>query len=192
MADKIENIEEEQEDSKKEKTFYIKAKILKILKTVEKVVGIIVILFILLYTPFLIYGIMQKESKVIIQDEDIHKFPKMLKFSEKSVFKTKEFNMTLDIAPKDDKSVIVKTEIYLAYKKDHSDLGEELEDRKKELEDRIQLIISSKNLYDINSADKREYGLKKELINEINSLLEKGVIEDIYFTNFFFIEVKKL
>jgi flagellar basal body-associated protein FliL len=201
MEDEVENLEEtdredDQEDSKvvadtKEESFINKIKLKKILIKVEKAVGVIVILFILGYTPFIIYGVIQEKDKIVI-DDNIHKFPKVIKSIEKGIFRTKEFNITLDATPEDDKSIIVKTEIYLAYKKDHLDLKEELENRKKELEDRIQLIISSKDLYDINSADKREYALKKELINEVNSLLDKGKVEDLYFTNFFFTQIKKL
>ena len=51
------------------------------------------------------------------------------------------------------------------------------------MRDKIITLISSKTYEDINTPDKIQ-GLKKEIKNQVNTLLINGLIEDIYLIDF--------
>jgi len=79
--------------------------------------------------------------------------------------------------------VFVQMEMALAYEQSNLLLQNELLNRKYEMRDKIITLISSKTYEDINTPDKIQ-GLKKEIKNQVNTLLINGLIEDIYLIDF--------
>lgn len=79
--------------------------------------------------------------------------------------------------------VFVQMEMALAYEQNNLLLQNELLNRKYEMRDKIITLISSKTYEDINTPDKIQ-GLKKEIKNQVNTLLINGLIEDIYLIDF--------
>lgn len=79
--------------------------------------------------------------------------------------------------------VFLRVEMALAYEKMNEKLQAELTERKFEIRDKVITLISSKTHEDVNSPEKIEL-LKKEIKNQINTLLINGLIEDVYILEF--------
>ena len=75
--------------------------------------------------------------------------------------------------------VFIQIELAMAYEQNNIQLQTELLSRKFEIRDKIITLISSKTYEDINTPDKIQ-SLKKEIQNQINTLLIAGLIEDVY------------
>lgn len=157
---------------------------------------IIISAFAIIYIPIKYDTYAKKKAQTSYQDmykSDVFKIPEPKKSIALASFKfpavreseEKEFKIKLN-----DQATTVMLSLYLGYPKGNDDLAEELDKRKLELIDKIQLIISTKSYQDIDTAIKRETILKKELINEINSMLTEGKIEDIFFTRFFLTRIR--
>ncbi len=94
------------------------------------------------------------------------------------------FTVTLDKTDDNAKTTMVTTELVLAYPPDSNEIASELNERKEQLSDALQSVISRKRYDDINSADERETELKLELIDTVNrNLINKGIV-DIFITKF--------
>ncbi|OHD11954.1 MAG: hypothetical protein A2Y41_05150 [Spirochaetes bacterium GWB1_36_13] len=78
---------------------------------------------------------------------------------------------------------ILQLEIALAYEKNNVKLQTELLDRKLQIRDKIITLLSSKTYEDLNTPDKIA-DLKKQIKNQINTLLMEGIIEEIYVSSF--------
>ncbi|GMT50279.1 MAG: hypothetical protein IEMM0008_1818 [bacterium] len=165
--------------------------------TIEVIVVLAISLGVILFVPGMIFQAKEKDNQTRLKkifDDDIFTIPKSLKPAALVAYKfpsprkeeDKEFEIWLN-----DLSTIIKLSLYLAYDENNSSLAEELKDRNVEIIDKVQLIIAAKNYDDLNTANKREFNLKKELINEINSLLIEGKIKDLYFTQFFISRIKR-
>lgn len=163
----------------------------KLLSKISFFILIVLCIFAIIYIPYKYDEYAEKKLENTYNSmykSDVFKVPEPKKSLALATFKfptareseEKEFKIDLN-----DLQTTVSMSLNLAYKKGLDDLAEELDDRKLELIDKIQLIISSKSYKDINTAIKRETVIKKELINEINSMLAEGKIQDIYFTRFF-------
>ncbi|MDH5680894.1 MAG: flagellar basal body-associated FliL family protein [Spirochaetota bacterium] len=175
--------------------------IFNILAKVLKTVFVIALIFSIFYVPYLI--VRNKDEKVKlthknILEEDVYAFPKPQKKKALASFKfptlreseEKEFKIKLD-----DMKTIVTLKLFLGYDEQNQELKEELDKRLLEIIDKINFIIGNKSYRDINTIEKREINLKKELINEINSILyskdrKENKIEDLYFTQFFITRLK--
>lgn len=95
-----------------------------------------------------------------------------------------QFSINLDKTDDSDKTYIVTAVLVLAYPKDREEIAQELNERKEQISDAIQSVISRKRFEDINSADKRQNTLKEELKYEVNrNLINKGIV-DIFITKF--------
>jgi len=192
---KDDDIDEQEEQNKEKKEAKKKSKIGKGLqKTFSQIEKpLIVILALIVISPLIAYFLtsrkldkINKEKKMHVKD-DVFSFPEEKKNAPQSIIRffstgsrKKEFKIKLD-----DLSTIITAEIFLAYNQNNRELTEEIDKRKYEIYDRINLIISSKTYYDLNTASARDNHIKKELINEINSFLETGKITDIYFGQFY-------
>lgn len=93
--------------------------------------------------------------------------------------------MTVKLADKD-KARYLKLAVTISYNEKNSKLGEEITAKQVEITDKIRYILSSKEAEDFTSSN--ESKLKKELIEGVNSLLDKGEIENIYFPGSFLIQ----
>lgn len=93
--------------------------------------------------------------------------------------------MTVKLADKD-KARYLKLAVTISYNEKNSKLGEEITAKQVEITDKIRYILSSKKAEDFTSTN--ESKLKKELIEGVNSLLDKGEIENIYFPGSFLIQ----
>lgn len=93
--------------------------------------------------------------------------------------------MTVKLADKD-KARYLKLAVTISYNEKNSKLGEEITAKQVEITDKIRYILSSQKAEDYTSAN--ETKLKKKLIEGINSLLDKGEIENIYFPGSFLIQ----
>lgn len=78
-------------------------------------------------------------------------------------------------------SQFLMTTVVLAYSHEAKDLGAELEERKPQIHDIVDGILSSWTLEEF-SADTDRKKLKKEMLKEINEILKEGEIEDVYIT----------
>ncbi len=161
-----------------------KERIKEFLRKVEKDFVVLICIFIVVYAPYLIFKVIDKQ-KEIPADPYIYSISKKIDNVKKAVYSIDEFKLKLDGL-----AWMIRAQVSMAYDKTNEELAEELEERRLELADKIISIISSKSYYDIDSADKRQFGLKKELINEINSLLDKGNVEDLYYIKFLVTEIK--
>lgn len=75
-----------------------------------------------------------------------------------------------------------KVKIFLGYSlKDKKALEKEFEDKKPILRDAVNYVLRAKKSNDITQKGTED--LKKELKDKINSLLEKGKIENVYFND---------
>jgi flagellar FliL protein len=79
--------------------------------------------------------------------------------------------------------VFIQIELALAYEQNNIKLQTELLSRRFEIRDKIITLISSKTYEDINTPDKSQ-SLKKEIKNQVNTLLINGLIEDVYIIDF--------
>lgn len=79
--------------------------------------------------------------------------------------------------------VFIQVEMALAYEQNNEKLQNELIERKFEIRDKVITLISSKTYEDVNTPDKIE-DLKKEIKNQINTLMINGLIEDVYLLEF--------
>ncbi len=73
----------------------------------------------------------------------------------------------------------LKTSVYISYDASNDDLATEITDKTVEIKDKTIFYLKSKKSEDFNSGN--ETALKKELIAEINTLLTKGSIINVYF-----------
>ncbi|HEO65142.1 MAG TPA: flagellar basal body-associated FliL family protein [Spirochaetes bacterium] len=174
-----------------------KRKLKNFFNAIEVTIVLAISLAAILFIPGMVFQAKEENSKVRLKkifDEDIFTLPTPLKPVILDVYKfpnvrqneDKEFEIWLN-----DLSTVVKLSFYMAFDEGDSSLADELADRNIEIIDRVQLIIASKTYQDINTAEKREFNLKKELINEINSLLIEGKIKDLYFTEFYMNRIKR-
>lgn len=95
-----------------------------------------------------------------------------------------QFVVTLDRTDESQRTTSVTVDLVLAYPPNNQAVDTELNNRRAQIADHIQSVISRKRYEDINRADKRQTILKYELINEINSLLTNKGVVDIYITKF--------
>lgn len=65
----------------------------------------------------------------------------------------------------------------------NENVSQEIDGRMAELRDSILMLLSSKEYDDISSLSGK-LALKKTLINNLNRVLKKGTVQDIYFTEF--------
>ncbi len=176
------------EKKRKRKNFY---------NTIEVTVVLAISIAAILYIPGMVFEAKEQNDQARLKkvfDDDIFTLPTPLKPMALGVYKfpslrekeDKEFEIWLN-----DLSTIIKLSFYIAFDEENSSLADELADRNIEIIDKVQLIIASKTYHDINTAEKREFDLKKELINEINSLLTEGKIKDLYFTQFYINRIKR-
>lgn len=80
-------------------------------------------------------------------------------------------------------TVFLMFEMAIGYEKNNIKLQTELSDRKFEMRDKILTLLASKTYEDLNTPDKVQT-LKKEIKNQINTLLLNGLIEEIYIIEF--------
>ena len=73
----------------------------------------------------------------------------------------------------------LKTTVYIYYDKENKDIAEEITNKTIEIQDKTSLYLKSKTAEDFDAS--KEETLKKELSSEINSILNKGEIENVYF-----------
>ncbi|NLK94058.1 MAG: flagellar basal body-associated protein FliL [Clostridiales bacterium] len=73
----------------------------------------------------------------------------------------------------------VKASVYISYDKKNSDLAEEITNKTVEIKDKTIFYLKSKSSEDFTSDN--EETIKKELVSEINKLLKKGSIINVYF-----------
>lgn len=78
-----------------------------------------------------------------------------------------------------DSSSFVKTGVYLSYDESNSDLGDEITNKTVEIQDKTTFFLKSRKIEDFDASNEAQ--LKEELIESINSVLEKGKIENVYF-----------
>ncbi len=165
--------------------------------TLEVTLVLAISLGVILFIPGMIFQAKEESNQTRFKkifDDDIFTVATPLKPTALRAYKfpslrekeDKEFEVWLN-----DLSTVIKLSLYLAYDEDNSSLAEELNDRNIEIIDKVQLIIAAKNYDDLNTANKREFNLKKELINEINSLLIEGKIKDLYFTQFYISQIRR-
>jgi len=99
--------------------------------------------------------------------------------------KLKSFRVNLDAVDETNAQVFVQCEISLAFDDTtNKELTTELTSRDDQIRSRINSLISSKTVDEINTSFKRENYLAREILNEINSLLTKGQIKEVYITQF--------
>lgn len=75
----------------------------------------------------------------------------------------------------------LKTQITFGVNKNN--VSKEMNDKIPQIRDRVILILSEKNISDIETATGKEM-LKQEIIDNINPLLATGEIEEVYFITF--------
>lgn len=75
----------------------------------------------------------------------------------------------------------LKTTVYISYNEKNSDLGEEITNKQVEIQDKITYYLQSKKAEDFESDNIND--LKRDLIKEVNSVLTKGKIVNVYFPN---------
>lgn len=102
----------------------------------------------------------------------------------KGVYPLKEFKLPLDKNEDESVMTIVQVNLALAYEKDNQQVLDDIIARKAQIEDKIQYVISSKKYDEINSAEKREKDLKRDLLYHLNNLMSEESILDVYFSNF--------
>lgn len=64
-----------------------------------------------------------------------------------------------------------------------NELAEELEGRLPQIRDSILMILTTKRFEDVNNIDGK-IALRNEIVEKLNSFLQKGSINNIYFTEF--------
>jgi len=202
IEDEDQDLDEVPEEPKeKKKPSKAKKVIFNIIGKVLKIAFVITLIFSIFYVPYIIVKDQDEKVKLVnknILEEDIYSFPRAKKKKALASFKfptlrereEKEFKIKLD-----DMKTIVTVKLFLGYDMQNEDLKKELDKRLLEIIDKINFIIGTKSYRDINTAEKREINLKKELINEINSILynrdkKENKIEDLYFTQFFITRLK--
>ncbi len=170
----------------------------KIINIIEKVIFVLIVIGIIITVP--LYLIDFKTKKDVINQnslisQDVYIFPKPKKQEPYGIFRfpserqneEKEFQVVLS-----DLQTLIKFSFYIAVADNTSDVIEEITKRQKEILDKVLYIISTKTYEDVNTIDKREFNLKKEIINEINSILNQGKAKDIYFSLFMVTKQKKI
>lgn len=80
-----------------------------------------------------------------------------------------------------DSGKYLKTTVYLSYDEDNSDLGDEITNKQVEIQDKVTYFLQSQKSEDFESNKVED--LKRDLIKEINSVLTKGKIVNVYFPN---------
>lgn len=75
----------------------------------------------------------------------------------------------------------LKTTVYISYNEKNSHLGKEITNKQVEIQDKITYYLQSKKAEDFESDKIND--LKRDLIKEINSVLTKGKIVNVYFPN---------
>lgn len=75
----------------------------------------------------------------------------------------------------------LKTTVYISYDEENSDLGEEVTNKQVEIQDKITYYLQSRKAEDFESDNVSD--LKKDLIKEVNSVLTKGKVVNVYFPN---------
>lgn len=101
----------------------------------------------------------------------------------KDIYEIPEFKLALDKSPKDSMTTIVQIKLFIAYKQGDQSVLNEIIQRKEQIKDRIQFIISSKTYDQISTARFREDFLKEDLLYGLNSILSEEIL-DIYFDTF--------
>ncbi len=100
----------------------------------------------------------------------------------RGVYTLPEFKLA--IKKEDDSyTTIVQVKLGIAYEKDNQEVLNELITRKVQLLDTVQFILAKKTYEEIITYDKREEGLKKDLLKALRQIIE-GEIFDIYFDKF--------
>ncbi len=76
----------------------------------------------------------------------------------------------------------MKLEIVLAF--EEGDLEDELDERYNERRDRINAVLRSKSVEELQDPDNGQSMLKEEIRRELNALLTSGEIKEVYFREF--------
>jgi flagellar FliL protein len=129
---------------------------------------------------FLTYkGTLGKEVKVMRNDElnkELEEFRKTLQ-AEPVTYSMKTFNANLHGIPRRMVRLDVSLEMLDA------EGFEEVILQEAEVRDAIIRILNSKKFYDIESVQGKLH-LKNEIITRVNSYLEKGVVKNVFYTDF--------
>jgi|YNPMSStandDraft_2_1061718.scaffolds.fasta_scaffold00003_42 flagellar FliL protein len=97
-----------------------------------------------------------------------------------STWEPGEFSInTADI----DEVHFISVKIALAFDKNNTILSSELDSRKAQIRDIINIILSSKYMRELVTTEGKN-NLKLEIKNSINNILKNGRISDIYFVDF--------
>lgn len=96
--------------------------------------------------------------------------------------KIDQFKLSLN-DPTGTNPVFLQFEMAIGYEKNNIKLQTELSDRKFEMRDKILALLASKTYEDVNTPDKIQT-LKKEIKNQINTLLIHGLVEEVYIIEF--------
>lgn len=75
----------------------------------------------------------------------------------------------------------LKTAVTISYDKDDKKAAEEITEKTVEIKDKITFYLKSKEAEDFDSSNEEK--LKADLVSELNKLLEKGKIVNVYFPN---------
>ncbi len=124
-------------------------------------------------------GTLGKEVKVIRNEElnkELEEFKKSLQ-TESVTYSMKTFNANLNGIPRRMVRVDVSLEMLDA------EGFEEVIVQEAEVRDSIIRILNAKRFYDIESVQGKLH-LKNEIITKVNSYLEKGVVKNVYYTDF--------
>lgn len=148
--------------------------------------------FVLVYLPSWILDHLdskKQQEKSVLYSDFVYKFPSTkedktrwstFRFPSERESEDRLFKFRLDGL-----DTQVNFRVVLAYEPGNERLLAELDRRIIQIIDQIESTIASKNYEEINSIEEREFYLKAELINEINSFLREGTIQNIFFTQFF-------
>lgn len=150
--------------------------------SVAGLVTIVLILGIVLY--LLLVPIRGKAGYI---SDDVNRMSEVIHSESNNNFSTTRldtFIVILDKEKQNEPTVSVTMMIDLAYPKDNDKLGEELENRKAQINEVIQTVVAKQKQKDIIAMPKREHELKEELIENVNRSLTEGEIVDIYILSF--------
>lgn len=88
--------------------------------------------------------------------------------------------LTVNLSDSNSKRYL-KTAVTISYDKDDKKASEEITEKTVEIKDKITFYLKSKEATDFES--KNEEKLKADLVSELNKLLVKGKIVNVYFPN---------
>lgn len=177
--DRLDEDEEEGSESPQEKKGFSKI-LVKIL--VFAAFGIVAIILIVLINYIMIKSMTKPKTEVVdTRSYDPSFRPRTAPLMTR---KLQPFRVNLDVTDEASSQVFVQCEISLAYDGTNTALTNELVTRDDQIRSRINSIIASKRYDEINTSFKRESYLSREILNEINSILISGRIQDIYITQF--------